>query len=452
MTVPTLPDSSGSGPAGLETDIIPLGERAWQSILNHVVEIGDEAETTYLEVKSTLDMSSKVATAKIAKFLLAAANRRPNEASPHFKGYAVLMIGAQEDSAPGVPRGTEAHELQDRLSPYLGPLFPPFEFGRIAVDSGHEVLFVIAQPPKEGQTPFPCHKDYQGEDGRDNLTDGAIYVRGASNTRQARSGEVLALVERARSSGKPPIKLEVEVLGPICRVEAVEELLEDLRKGEELEFIKQTDPSESSLASASFLVASTAFGSPRPLSSADREKALETWRRNKTDHLAAGREHFLGVALSGAGVRVVSRGRFVAKPQLIITFHGCEVIDCLDHDDADYNEAIEPVVRAPHPLGAAFSPSSFRPIPWDYPVVWNNTDSDAEVLLTPESFRPNVPWSSDQDDYVLVTRDPLSCSVEVSWVLTEDGNDTETSGTFNVPTAELLDAFALFNRTFLAGD
>jgi len=62
----------------------------------------------------------------------------------------VLVIGAQEGHADGVDRGLEAHELEDRLRPYLGPQFPAFEFGRIGVGADREVLFVIAQPPEDG--------------------------------------------------------------------------------------------------------------------------------------------------------------------------------------------------------------------------------------------------------------------------------------------------------------
>lgn len=87
----------------LDTAIVPLGERALRSILDHVNAVGDEAETTYLEVKSALDLTSKAATAKVAKFLLGAANRRPHEAARHFRGYAVLVIGAQKDGVPGMP-------------------------------------------------------------------------------------------------------------------------------------------------------------------------------------------------------------------------------------------------------------------------------------------------------------------------------------------------------------
>lgn len=77
----------------------------------------------------------------------------------------------------------------------------------------------------------------------------------------------------------------------------------------------------------------------------------------------------------------------------------------------------------------------------DYPVSWSNRDTDAVVTLTLESFRPNVPWSSDQDDYVLLTRDPQAKTVRLTWVLTEDGNDaTTTIGELELPTAAAVDA------------
>ncbi|WP_243714726.1 hypothetical protein [Actinomadura bangladeshensis] len=417
-----------------------------------MIAVGDEAETTYLEAKSSLDVESKVGTAKVAKFLLGAANRRPQEAARHFHGYAVLVIGAEKGKASGVGRGVEAHELEDRLRPYLGPQFPAFEFGRVGVGADKEVLFVIAQPPQEGQTIFPCHKNFQGEDRRDNLEDGAIYVRGTSNTRPARSGEVLALVERARGGGKPPIDLEVEVLGSICRVDRVEEVLESLRDYQEEQFSKQPELADDAFALATIRLASSVFGSSRALSAAEREAALVVWRNGKTEHIAKGREHLLGVGLSGVGVRVVSRDRFVAKPHLIVTFHGCELFDHLDPDDADFEKAVEPVLRSRDPFQPALDHSSLRLLPRDYPVAWGNRGEDAEVVLTPESFRPNVPWTSYQDDYVIVTRDPQVSSVEVTWVLTEDGNDAVTSGEFRVSTGERIDAADLFKAVFPSGD
>ena len=446
------PADSSVRASALDTSAIPLGERALRGILDHVVAVGDEAETAFLEVKSPLDMSSKATTAKVAKFLLGAANRGPREAARHFHGYSVLVIGAQKDDAPGVPRGTEAHELEDRLRPYLGPQFPAFEFGRIEVGSDHEVLFVIAQPPEDGQPIFPCHKSYQSDDRRDSLEDGAIYVWGNSNTRPARSGEILALVERARDGGKPPIVLEVELVGCVHRVYRVEEVLEQLLDYREEQFRKEPEQQEkTSFSPASLQLASNLFGSAKPLSREDREKALAAWRRKKAEYIAGGREHLLGVGLSGAGIRVLSRDRFIAKPRLTLTFHGCELFDHLDADDADFEKAAEPVLRRQNPLGPGFDYSALRPLPRDYPVSWSNRGEDAEIVLTPESLRPNDPWTTDRDDYVIVARDPGTDLVEVSWVLTEDGNDAVTTGEFMVQAKELVDAADLFKSVFFDG-
>ncbi|MFD9841035.1 hypothetical protein [[Kitasatospora] papulosa] len=445
-------DDSNAENSALDTSVIPLGERALRGVLGHVVAVGDEAETTYLEVKSPLDMNSKATAAKVAKFLLGAANRRPREAARHFHGYAVLVIGVQKNSAPGVLRGTEAHELEDRLRPYLGPQFPAFEFGRVGIDSDHEVLFVIAQPPEDGQTIFPCHKSYQSDDRRDSLEDGAIYVRGTSNTRPARSGEVLALVERVRRGGRPPIDLEVQVVGPICRVNRVDEVLESLRCYEEEQFSKQPTPAEDTSRSALLVLPSSIFGNRKPLSMGDREKALAAWRSKKAEHIAKGREHFLGVGIPGAGVQVVSRDRFVSKPHLTLTFHNCEVLDCLDPDDADFEKVVEPVLGPHVPFPAIFDHSAIRPILRDYPVTWSTHGSDAQVVLTPEAFRPNVVWTSDQDDYVLIARDLQASAVEVSWELTEDGSDTVSRGEVRVPTEPCVDAADVFKSVFVDAD
>lgn len=452
MTDDSAGDAAPPPWTALDTSVIPMGERALRGILDHVITLGDEAETNYLEVKSALEMGSKRATAKVAKFLLGAANRQPREAEQHFHGYAVLVIGAQKGAAPGVPRGTEAHELEGRLRPYIGPQFPPFEFGRIVVDDASEVLFIIAQPPQNGQTPFPCHKGFHGEDRRDSLEDGAIYVRGASNTRPAHSGEVLALVERARGGGKPPIELEVEVIGPVSRVDRVEETIERLRDLEDEEFSKEPGVADDAFAASSIRLASSVFGGTSHLTREDRDNALKAWRRAKPQHMKTGREHLLGVGLPGSGLRVVSRDRFVAKPHLIVTFHECEVFDHLDPDDADYEKAVQPVLESRDPLRSAFDASHLRLTPRDYPVAWDNRARDAEVVLTPDSFRPNVGWTSDQDDYVVVARDPSANSVRVTWMLTEEGNDTVTKGELRVPTAKTFDAADLFTRHFFETD
>ncbi|MBO4145965.1 hypothetical protein QWJ06_05410 [Kocuria rhizophila] len=428
-----------------DSSVLPLGERAWRSILDHVVAVGDAAETTYLEVKSDIDVTSKAGTAKVAKFLLGAANRLPHEAARHFHGYAVLVIGAAEGNASGVPKGTEAHELEDRLRPYLGPQFPQFEFGRISVADDREVLFVIAQPPQDGQPIFPCHKDFQGDQRRDNLEDGAIYVRGSSNTRAARAGEVLALVERAKGGGKPPIELDVQITGPVNRVSKVDKVMKLLYDHEEEKFAKPEKPSPaSSMVGPS--AAMNIWGS-QSLSQDEREARLRAWQRKRPQHIARGREYLLGLALPGCGIQVESKGRFVSRPHLVVTFHECVAYDYRD-DDPDLRKLVEPIVRPRAPFGPGSHPDMLNVRHRDYPVAWENTGNDVEVVLTPESLRPDSPWSSDQDDYTLVARDPEAGSVTMTWTLTEEGSDGVTNGELLVPISDTVDAAALVQDTF----
>lgn len=426
----------------MDTDVIPLGERALRSVLDHVIAVGDEAETSYLEVKSTLDLGSSEGVAKVAKFLLGVSNRLPHDAARHFRGYAVLLIGAEKGHVDGIARGTEAHELEDRLRRYLGPQFPLFELERIAVSPDREVLFVIAQPPQDGQPVFPCHKDYQGAKGQDRLDNGAIYVRGTSNTRSARAGEVLALVERARDAGKPPISLGVEITGQISRVDQVDEMLHALYDFEEEQF---TNPKPASRENSPAPIMPSVYGRSRSLSPRDRAVRLEKWQRERESHVITGRAHFLGAALPGMGIRVFSRNRFLSKPQLIVTFHDCEAFPWRDAEDADYDKLVEPIAPQTKPFG--IDPAQFATIRHrDYPVTWRNNDHDAEVILTPESFRPNVPWSSADNDYVVLARNPQATAVNVTWLLTEQGSDTPTTGKLEVTPGAASNAFDLLKR------
>lgn len=444
-------DSKEGGGGSLDTEIIPLGDRALRSILDHVVSVGDEAETSYLEVKSTLDLTSPKGVTKVAKFLLGTSNRLPQSASRHFHGYAVLVIGGQKGEARGIARGTEAHELEDRLRPYLGPQFPSFEFGRITVDADNEVLFVVSQPPQDGQPPFPCHRNYQGAKRTDNLDDGAIYVRGASNTRHARAGEVLALVERARGVGTTPMNLDISIVGPINRVERVTEVLEHLYEFEEEQFAKHKSAAKDVFRAG--ILAASILGGSQPTTVEDRAEQLTRWKHDRPRHIERGRAHFLGVALPGAGLRIVSRDRFVSKPHLIVTFHGCEALAYHDAENAEWTKVVEPIVRKQPSYQFGFDPANLHMArSREYPVSWSNRGDDAVVALTPESFRPNVPWTSDQDDYVLVTRDPQNTTVNVTWVLTEDSNDDATTGELTLDTSAPTDAAELFKAIFLPGD
>ena len=84
------------------------------------------------------------------------------------------------------------------------------------------------------------------------------------------------------------------------------------------------------------------------------------WRHKNVEHVEKGREYFLGIVLSGAGIRVVSRDRFIAKPHLTVTFHGCEVLDYLDQGESNFDRMVEPVLQKQDLLGISSRPSYLR--------------------------------------------------------------------------------------------
>lgn len=255
---------------------------------------------------------------------------------------------------------------------------------------------------------------------------------------------------RSRSTeghGKPPISLGVEILGPISRVDRIDQVLESAYDREEEEFSRPR-PAPTQVPGQALV--GNIFGRPEPLSEEERAQRLARWKQDRPANVRKGRACFLEVVLPGSGVRVVSRDRFVAKPELVLAFHDCEVFDCRHADEADYEEVVEPVVRNRNPFGRGIDRSVHLFRPRDYPVSWCNRGKDAVVTLTPESFRPNVPWSSGQDDYVLLIRDEHATVVNVSWVLTEDGNDQPAVGALTASPTDLGDAASLFLAAFTA--
>lgn len=451
-----VPEAPANHSTTLDTNSIPLGESSWRAILKHVQKVGDEAETSYLEIKSTLDITDEhgrikigyQAKVKIAKFLLGAANRLPKDAARHFQGYAVLVVGAEKENVQGIPRGIEQHDLENALGPYLDSQFPGFELGRLPISETKEVLFIIAIPPEEGQPIYPCHKNYQSNHKADRLRDGAIYVRASSNTREAKSGEVLALVKRAQCQQKPPIDLEVSLNGPIYRVDRINEIMNSLYDSEEEDFKDEiTKRHQQENAPEPFLQIS--FPSiVAPPSSSSMKEALTFWRDRRPKYISTGRKHLLGASLDISRIQVVSRGRFIAKPHLSVVFHNCEILNWISPNDADWEKMVEPVIRSTDIFENRYNVGNFSVnIPQVDPYFGNDFDN-AWVTLEAESFRPDTPWSNRSATCILLARDISAERIEVTWSLTEDDNDEVTTGNFSIATEPIVDAADLVLKLF----
>lgn len=197
---------------GLDTSQAPRGVLAAQRLVEAVAEQGDLAERHYLELKSTLDLSTKKDKEKIAKFVLGAANRMPETAATAFEGYAAMLIGVSAGSITGIPP-VEMMEIAKVVQQYVGAAGPRWDVVWVPIeDSSNQVLIVIVDPPQPGQAPFPCRSN--GE----SLTSGRIYIRADGETREANADEFDLLVSRGAASPKVDVDFAVELLGDVSPV------------------------------------------------------------------------------------------------------------------------------------------------------------------------------------------------------------------------------------------
>lgn len=201
----------------LDLSRAPLGLVVATELIDAVVDLGDLAERHYLELKSTLDLSSKRDQEKLAKFILGAANRMPGHAATAFEGYAVMLIGVGNGSAPGI-EPIEMLGLVNGVRRFLGATGPRWDVVWSPVEAaGKAVLVLVVDPPKNGQGPFPCRAN--GE----SLVDGRIYVRAEGATREATAEEVDMLVQRGRTASDATVEIGIELLGDLVSYEVDEE-------------------------------------------------------------------------------------------------------------------------------------------------------------------------------------------------------------------------------------
>lgn len=101
----------------------PRGELASAQLVAAVARTGDFAERHYLELKGPPDLASKVNKAKVAKFILGAADRLPDRGAEAFEGYGVMIVGITKEGIEGVPP-IEMLALSQVIQPFLGAAGP----------------------------------------------------------------------------------------------------------------------------------------------------------------------------------------------------------------------------------------------------------------------------------------------------------------------------------------
>lgn len=375
--------------------------------------------------------------AKLAKFILGVANRPPLLAGGHLNGYAVMVLGAGMGSAPGLPAGTEIHNLNAKLEKYLGAEGPQFHLGRVAVSEGREVLFIIVDPPQPGQPPFACHKDFQPE-GRENrkhaLNDGYLYIRLDSATRTAKGAEVMA--RRGIVASVPPVTLQVNVLGVAYRAAGTIEYLETVRAVQTEAYKVACQTSRDAVKGRGYSVAalSAFFGDVTPPTATEEEQTVSRYAQRLRDQSEEIVDYYTAVAGDGVGFHVINDDdSYLEAPRLNLIFHGCTALDWEDRADADFDRLVPPVARRRDPFGIP-APQLPRNLHVRNNLVsWQQVGTDMQVTLTPGDLHPRTPWNSDRDDLVLVTTDPDASEVQVTWTATVKGRGEQWTGEQMIP-------------------
>lgn len=81
---------------GLDLSKLPSGDGRWAEFVRQVGKVDDREERYFLELKSAVDLNAEAGRAKVAKFILGAANRFPEQAARRFDGHALMVLGVSK--------------------------------------------------------------------------------------------------------------------------------------------------------------------------------------------------------------------------------------------------------------------------------------------------------------------------------------------------------------------
>lgn len=427
----------------MDTSRTPHGERQRTALLAEIVAEGDAVEKHYLEIKRQLDFSSKEETTKIAKFILGAANRLPSTAKRHFGGYAVMVIGAEQGGLPGVPAGIEMLDIEQKINKFLSPGGPQWELERAPADTpGQEVIFILVDPPQDGDPIYPCRAEFQGD--KVKLSNGDIYVRTQGQTRRATAPEIDDLMTRAGQKTLPTPELTATLESEAHHLDLTPEKLDSFickqiegARSEHLPSldsgIGQENPIFQRVNTRVLLGLDPSRTSPEAFSrQADKwEKQIRVgWEKN------LGR--IAGAALPGLVIKLGNRqSTFLEAVRLDLVLEGAYGVDIEDPEDVSMGKLFPPVIKkrnpyAPESLLSSSILSSVRPAISQYPLTWKNIGENLQVTIELDELRPGTPWASDGDDFVVIARHDVA-ALTGTWRATVRGHHRAFEGEVSLP-------------------
>ncbi|MDO4911682.1 MAG: hypothetical protein Q3972_08055 [Corynebacterium sp.] len=177
---------------------------------------GGKIENAAIEIKrGDITKDFAVCAAKIAKFVLGAANRMPESAKRYFEGHAIMVIGIAEDGSIKPAKYIDITSLADKVAEYVpSSVIWELEFVPDNSADGHGIMFVIVNPPQVGAKPVPCLRNSPLVHRRSNksiLTKDTIYTRKLGKTCKATDGDIAQLNRRWSGSGSHVFQLDLSI-------------------------------------------------------------------------------------------------------------------------------------------------------------------------------------------------------------------------------------------------
>jgi hypothetical protein len=443
---------------------LPSGERRWMALITEAAKLGDRAERHFLEMKSEIDPASKDGGAKIAKFILGAANRDTVRAAKYLEGHAVMLLGVAEGAITGLP-GFEAKDMEDAVRQYLGEPAPPWDFHRVRVSDDRDVIVISVDPPREGDPIWMCCKD-----GPANLHDGDIFIRVDGATRKAKGDELRALQQRR--SGVPHSVANLTVTAPcqvasyLCDIAPLDRYLEGERRRLEANAPEPAKPVER--PGVSYLSPSIAASFTRPSVGAMWNE-MEDDPRSRTQYLqeiadweAAVREAWAGwiddvVAYKWPGMQIsVLSDKYLEEVELDIHLDGSVRVVGKPGDGDDLALPSPPRPWGPRkrpPLLPEHIPALGQFTGYGPPVMGysgvdfrNSGSVDLEVRI--KQLRPGKPYLTGDDEFILLVPSDAIGPVTGTWKATAKGHHQQYAGEIEIAVAAVRDLTEGLDRYF----
>lgn len=418
--------------AALDMDRLPSGVQGWGALIQELLAAGDDRhEGHHLELKSEIDMSTKAGRAKIAKFILATANRSPEIAARRFGGSAVMLVGLDYSSTPPAVAGAGAFDDKDlrrEVTNFVGDPGPGWDYQRIDV-GGAEVVAITAAPPDRAAI-WPCQRDGEG-----GMRTGVLYLRAGAETRPATGPEVTAMIDRVRDA-QPDVDIDVQIVGEV-RAVAFDPTKATALIGNDADSLRATCPAPSS---------PTSFEAMRIAAAATIGRDARTRRgfhdevdRYASDAAAALEEvrEAMTAILPGFCVRVVNNTK--------LDLHDVEVVIHLDapYDVVNHSDEVDkdllpdrPREWGPEPLVLPGRRPTIDPTSYLPPAGFNGwidvterDNGEIDLVVDIGHLRPRGTVTTADDELVLtVPVEHTATLMDARWSMTATGIHEQFTG------------------------